>query len=119
MKLIKKNFLAITVIGIAIIGLWVTNRSVSPRQASWDDVVSEARAGNYKIITTKNLWEKYLDKKNRPLIVDTRQEWEFRAGHVKGAVNFPMEPTWLSRWQKRAVLEKFLGPDKNRSIVFY
>jgi rhodanese-related sulfurtransferase len=51
--------------------------------------------------------------------LDTRQEWEYRTGHIKKAVNFPIEPTWLSRWRKKSALETFLGPDKNRLIVFY
>jgi rhodanese-related sulfurtransferase len=53
------------------------------------------------------------------LLVDTRQEWEYRSGHIKGALNFPIEPTWLSRWRNKGALAKFLGPDKNRFIVFY
>jgi len=51
--------------------------------------------------------------------VDTRQEWEYRTGHIRGAVNFPMEPTWLSRWRKKNALAQLLGADKNRTIVFY
>jgi hypothetical protein len=30
-----------------------------------------------------------------------------------------MEPTWWSRWHKADELEAFLGPDKDRFIVFY
>jgi rhodanese-related sulfurtransferase len=53
------------------------------------------------------------------LLVDTRQEWEYRTGHIKGALNFPMEPTWMSRWRNKGALENFLGPDKERYLVFY
>jgi rhodanese-related sulfurtransferase len=52
-------------------------------------------------------------------LVDTRQEWEFAMGHIKGAANFPMEPTAWSRWWKKGELAETLGPDKNRFIVFY
>jgi rhodanese-related sulfurtransferase len=52
-------------------------------------------------------------------MVDTRQEWEYRTGHIKGALNFPMEPTGWARWRKKGALSKFLGPDKNQLIVFY
>jgi rhodanese-related sulfurtransferase len=51
--------------------------------------------------------------------VDTRQEWEYRTGHIKGAVNFSMEPTRWSRWRSAAALKAFLGPDRERTIVFY
>jgi 3-mercaptopyruvate sulfurtransferase SseA len=40
-------------------------------------------------------------------------------GHIKGAVNFPMEPTAWSRWWKKSELAAELGPDKDRFIVFY
>ena len=119
MKTIKKSGLALIVICLTISALWFTNQEVIPKDAAWDDVISEAKAGGYKLIKTENLWKKFQKGPNTLLAVDTRQEWEFRTGHIKHAVNFPMEPTWLSRWQKKALLEKFLGPDKDRIIVFY
>lgn len=115
----KKNLLALIAVCLTITGLWYTSRSVAPKDVSWQDVVSEATAGGYRLISTDDLWEKYTDPGTRPLMIDTRQEWEFRTGHMKGAVNFPMEPTWLSRWQNRGPLKNFLGPDKERLIVFY
>ena len=119
MSLMRKNLLAVMAVCFTIAGLWLTNISAVLADASWQDVVSEAKAGNYSLITLKGLLKKYNAPDNNLLIVDTRQEWEFRTGHIKGAVNFPMEPTWLSRWQNRTSLEKFLGPDKNRAIIFY
>ncbi|MBT4198503.1 MAG: rhodanese-like domain-containing protein [Desulfobacula sp.] len=118
MKTIKKNFTALIVICLTVSALWFTNRAVTPKAASWEDVVSEAKTGNYSLITTDELRQLYFGK-DVPLIVDTRQEWEFRSGHIKGAVNFPMEPTWLSRWQKKTLLEQFLGTDKDKTIIFY
>ncbi|MBT3386715.1 MAG: rhodanese-like domain-containing protein [Desulfobacula sp.] len=119
MKIIKKNFIALIVICLTISSLWVSNRAVTPKEASWADVVAESRTGGYSLIKTDELWKKYQKGPENLLIIDTRQEWEFRTGHIKQAVNFPIEPTWLSRWQKKTPLEKFLGPDKNRTIVFY
>ena len=119
MRIIIKNIMALTVVCLTIGVLWFTNRAVTPEVASWEDVVSESESGGYELITTKELYEKYTGDPEPPLIVDTRQEWEFRTGHIKDAVNFPMEPTWFSRWQKASALEEFLGPDKNRVIVFY
>lgn len=118
MKVVKKNFMALSVICLTIIALWYTNWAVTPKDASWEDVVSESKAGGYQLIKTDDLWKNQTED-DKLLIVDTRQEWEFRTGHIKHAVNFPMEPTWLSRWQKRAALKKFLGPDKDLTIVFY
>lgn len=104
---------------LSISALWFTNRAVTPTEASWEDVADEAVAGNYRLITTNELWELYSRPDDRPLIIDTRQEWEYRTGHIKGALNFPMEPTWLSRWQKKSALEQFLGPDKDTTVIFY
>lgn len=104
---------------LTIGALWFTNRAVAPRQATWEDVVAEATAGGYRLITTEDLAEKYRQAPDSLLLVDTRQEWEFRTGHLKDAVNFPMEPTAWSRWRKASAMEALLGADKERTIVFY
>jgi predicted sulfurtransferase len=106
-------------VAVVIGGLWFTNRAVTPKQATWEDVLQEAILGGYRIIKTEEIWERYLKDPQELLLVDTRQEWEFRTGHLKGAVNFSMEPTAWSRWRKQKELETFLGSDKNRPIVFY
>ena len=99
--------------------IWYDNRSVIPKKAHWDDVRAEAVKGDYRLITTDELWQQYNSQRESLLVVDTRQEWEYRSGYIQGAVNFPMEPTWLSRWRKKGALETVLGSDKNRFIVFY
>ena len=96
-----------------------TSRAVAPKEATWEDVLAEAEKGEYQILTTAEAWDRYTSGGDDLIFVDTRQEWEYRTGHIKSAVNFPMEPTWLSRWQKKGLLEAFLGPNKNRLIVFY
>lgn len=114
----------ITVIALAAVGivgaaLWFTNQAVTPKTPTWDDVVQEAKLGGYRLLTTDEL--RALYEKNPPglLLVDTRQDWEHRAGHITGSVNFPMEPTAWSRWKKKGEIEKLLGPDRERTVVFY
>ena len=119
MKNIKMTLPTLIAIAVTVGALWFTNRSVTPKKATWEDVVTEAEMGGYKLISTDELWERYSKNPDSLLVVDTRQEWEYRTGHSKGAVNFPMEPTWWSRWQKKGDLEVLLGSDKDRSIVFY
>jgi 3-mercaptopyruvate sulfurtransferase SseA len=116
---VRKAFFVFMAITITVIGLWVTNRSVTPKEATWEDVQSEAKQGGYHIINTEELWKRYSKSPDRFFLVDARQEWEYRTGHIKGAVNFPMEPTWWSRWRKAGDLKAFLGSDKDRTIVFY
>ncbi len=99
--------------------LWLTNRAAVPVQATWDDVLAEAKAGGYKIITTEELAGKYHSNPGGLFLVDTRQEWEYRTGHLKGAANFPIEPTAWSRRRRAQALATLLGPDKSRTIIFY
>ena len=115
----RKVLLAILAIAITSGVLWYTNRTLPQKKATWDDVVAEAGRGGYQLIKTEELWERYRNDPKNLLLVDTRQEWEYRTGHIKGALVFPIEPTWLSRWRKKGELATFLGPDKDRFIVFY
>jgi predicted sulfurtransferase len=113
------TLIAICAVAITIGALWLTNGAVTPKEASWDDVLFEAKSGGYQIITTEKLAEILRSDSKDLLLVDTRQEWEYRTGHIQGALNFPIEPTWWSRYRKASALENFLGPDKARRIVFY
>jgi len=119
MKDTKKALFALVAVAITIGYLWQTNRVVTPKAATWNDVLTEARQGGYRIISTDELWGRYKKDPDKMLLVDTRQEWEYRTGHIKSALNFPMEPTWMSRWRNKGTLKKFLGPDKERLLVFY
>ncbi|MBL7178623.1 MAG: rhodanese-like domain-containing protein [Desulfobacterales bacterium] len=116
---VRKTILAFVAIAITAAALWFTNRSVTPKVATWEDVRSEAKQGGYQIINTEKLWKRYSKNPDSLLLVDTRQEWEYRTGHIKGAVNFSMEPTWWARWRKAGDLKAFLGANKDRTIVFY
>jgi len=113
--------LIMTILSVAAVltALWLTHGAVTPKEATWDDVLAEAKNGGYRIITTQELGAKYSQNPDELLLVDTRQEWEYRTGHIKGAINFPMEPTWWSRWRKADALKDLLGPDKDRKVVFY
>jgi hypothetical protein len=117
MNLSRNFILTLAAVSVAIAALWWTNQAVTPKEATWDDVLAEAKVGGYRLITTSELAEKY--SQSVPFLIDTRQEWEFRTGHITGAVNFPIEPTWWSRWRKVDSLKDLLGPDKDRLIVFY
>lgn len=119
MKNSIKLFIAIVAITITAGVLAYDNRTIVPKTADWDDVVAEAKRGGYRLIKTVELEERYQKDPESILLVDTRQEWEYRTGHMRGALNFPMDPTWFSRWRNKGELGKFLGPDKNRFIVFY
>lgn len=113
------TLLAVLAVAVTVGALWLTNGAVAPKEAIWDDVVAEAENGGYQLISTDDLWSRYSENRDSLLLVDTRQEWEYRTGHIQEAVNFPMEPTWLARWQKKGDLGRVLGADKDRTIIFY
>lgn len=115
----RTSILAVLAVAVTIAALWLTNGAVTPKESTWDDVVAEAEKGGYRLISTSDLWKRYSENKNNLLLVDTRQEWEYRTGHIKGGVNFPMESTWFSRWWKKGDLGSFLGENKELTIVFY
>ncbi len=113
------TLLAVLAVALTVGALWLTNGAVAPKEATWSDVVVEAKNGGYRLISTDDLWSRYSQNRESLLLVDTRQEWEYRTGYIQEAVNFPMEPTWLARWQKKGDLGKLLGADKERTIIFY
>lgn len=115
----KSIFLAAVAVIVTVTTVWYAQRPIIPKQATWDDVLAEAEAGGYQIITTAALADRYREDRFGMLLVDTRQEWEYRTGHIEGALNFSMEPTWWARWRKADDLKDFLGPDKDRVLVFY
>ena len=39
--------------------LWYNNRTVAPKDATWNDVVAEAEAGGYRLISTEDLQKRY------------------------------------------------------------
>jgi 3-mercaptopyruvate sulfurtransferase SseA len=115
----KATLAALVAVMITVGTLWFTNHAVTPKEATWEDVQTEAKSGGYLLISTEELAARYQKDSGSLLLVDTRQDWEYRTGHLKGAVLFPMEPTWWSRWRKASALQTFLGPDKDRMVVFY
>ena len=80
----------------------------------------EVERGGYKVVTTQEL-KKWIDEKKDMLIVDNNPYDVFKKQHYPGAAHFELprpEMTTLDD-KTRAGLEKVLGPDKNRVIVFY
>jgi 3-mercaptopyruvate sulfurtransferase SseA len=113
------TLLALAAAALTLGVLWHLQRPIIVPEATWEDVQAEARSGGYRLITTEELAQRYRQEAGKLLVVDTRQDWEYRTGHIKGAVNFPMEPSAWGRWRSQEALGIFLGPDKDRVIVFY
>jgi len=119
MEIKKSLLLALAAVMLTVALLWLTSNSVAPREATWQDTLNEAQSGGYRLISTVDLAREYETRGEALLLVDTRQEWEYRTGHIRGSIPFPIEPTGWSRWRKTDALAAVLGPDKERFIVFY
>jgi 3-mercaptopyruvate sulfurtransferase SseA len=115
----RTTLLALIAMALTLGALWHQHRTVAPPEATMAEVEAESAAGGYRLITTDELAKLYQQPPAKLLLVDTRQDWEYRSGHIKGAVNFPLEPTWWSRWRSQGRLAALLGPDKDRPVVFY
>jgi thiosulfate/3-mercaptopyruvate sulfurtransferase len=81
----------------------------------------EVMKGGYKILATEEL-KGWIDQKKDMLIVDTMPyEDSYKKHHIPGAVQFELAKEELTTLDNKtkAALEKLLGPNKNRLIVFY
>jgi hypothetical protein len=113
------TLLALVAAALTLGVLWYLHQPIIAKEATWEDVKAEARRGGYSLIITEELAERYRQDAQKLLLVDTRQDWEYRTGHMKGAVNFPIEPSAWGRWRAQRRLAALLGPDKDRLVVFY
>ncbi len=111
--------LALAAAALTLGVLWYLQSPIITQEAICEDANTEAQRGGYRLITTAELAKLYQQPRANLLLVDTRQDWEYRTGHIRGAVNFPTEPTAWWRWRSQGPLAKFLGPDRDRLIVFY
>jgi len=94
------------------LGFFFSQQCIAQPQVAYNaDVQAEAKRGGYRLIDMDELWQLYQQAGNNLLLIDTRQDWEYYAGYIEGALNFSMEPTWLARITQRGALEQFLGPD--------
>ncbi len=112
------RFLNIVFFFLAVL-VWTTSAAEEASKEAAQAVQKEAERGNYQLIDVDGLRELYLNSERDVLVIDTRQDWEFRTGSIAGAIHFPMEPTWFSRLIQRGSLAQVLGPDKERLLVFY
>ena len=119
MKSIRSILMPSFAVSITVLALWYAHLPVPIVASNMGQVELEAENGGYRLIDVETLSKLYKSNRENILLVDTRQEWENRAGHISGSVNFPMQPTWWARWQRKGDLKAFLGPDKEKSIVFY
>lgn len=67
-------------------------------------------AQDFKALTADEV-KKMIDSRTKMIIVDAREEVEYREGHIPTAINIPPE--------KVNVIETFLPKNKKLLIIFY
>ena len=80
----------------------------------------EVQRGAYKIVTTAEL-KAWIDQKKEMLLVDTNPADVYGKGHIPAAVHLEIQRPEITASDAKlnTALEKTLGADKNRVIVFY
>ena len=119
MKSIRLLLMPVIALAATLSILWYIHLPVPIVASNLAQVELEAANGGYRLMDVAALSKRYQTDRENILLVDTRQEWEHRAGHIAGSINFPMEPTWWARWQRKGDLKKALGAQTEKTIVFY
>ena len=65
MQLNRTIIMTLIAVMAALGALWFTNGAVTPKEATWDDVLAEAKNGGYRIITTQELGAAYTKNRQR------------------------------------------------------
>jgi thiosulfate/3-mercaptopyruvate sulfurtransferase len=81
----------------------------------------EVSRGGYKLVTSGEL-KTWIDQKKPMMIIDTMPlKDSYLKHHIPGAVQyeFPIPEVKEMDAAARAKFEKFLGPDKDKTLVFY
>lgn len=120
----KKFVLLVSVVCLVLsmsTGVWAWGAKELENEKIAVNFAREVERGGYKIVNTQEL-KKWLDEKKPMLLIDTMPyEASYKKEHVPTAVQmeFPIPEMTTIDDKKKAELEKLLGPDKNRLIVFY
>ena len=118
-RLIRFFLIPSIAVAVTLLAVWYSHLPVPIVASNLAQVEQEAKNGGYRLIDVETLSSLYQSDREKILLVDTRQEWEHRVGHIAESFNFSFEPGWLAKWWKKGELKAFLGPDKERLIVFY
>ncbi|MBU2498717.1 MAG: rhodanese-like domain-containing protein [Proteobacteria bacterium] len=127
-----RSGLSLVVAGILVTVFSCTESSKDKFQKELDTeqatvkLVKEVQRGGYDVITTEE-FKKWMDSGKDIVIVDTMPYKDsFKKMHVPGAKNFlfpiPIMESWDTKETAGKTQEDFLallGPDKEKTIIFY
>jgi rhodanese-related sulfurtransferase len=127
-----KDLLKIGIVGLMALGLSVPALAKDKfeleqeKDAEAVKLVRDVKAGGYEVINAEEL-KKLIDSKKDILIVDTMPyEDSYKKEHIPGAKQFLFPIAILANWDAKETGGKsmedfaaFLGPDKDKTLVFY
>ena len=85
MKSIRFLWMPTIAVSLALLALWYIHLPAPIVTSNMAQVELEAKNGGYRLINVEVLSKLYLADREKVLLVDTRQEWEHRAGHIAGS----------------------------------
>jgi thiosulfate/3-mercaptopyruvate sulfurtransferase len=127
-----KELLRAGIIGMVVLGFSIPAIAKDKFELEFEKdqeavkLVRDTKAGGYEVISTEE-FKKFIESKKDILIVDTMPyEDSYKKEHVPGAKQFlfpiPIMETWDAKETGGKSLDDFaafLGPDKDKTIVFY
>jgi len=126
-ELLKAGMIAVVVFGFSFSALAKDKFELElEKDIEAVKLVRDTKAGGYEVINAEEL-KKLIDSKKDILIVDTMPyEDSYKEEHVPGAKQFLFPIPIVVNWDAKEAGGKsmddfsaFLGPDKDKTIVFY
>lgn len=89
-------------------------------------IIREIQRGGYDVVSTDEL-SKWMKEKKDMIIIDTMPyEASYKKNHVPGAKQFLFPIPDMDKWNNKETagksieeFKKLIGPDKNKTLVFY
>lgn len=112
--------------GLALLAAFVLGIIAPPPALSqdrppwWDQAQKSAKQDGYRIIGDQELWAA-LNQPGRMLLVDVRPDYEFKRGHIPGAVNLEFHLGHRSQLTPEMIkaFRALAGSDRDRRIIIY
>ena len=121
----KYRFLMGELMGIVALALVGCGQSWSGKELAAETAATnlsrEVSRGGYNLVTTPEL-KAWIDQKKPMMLIDTMPiEDSYKKNHIPGAVQyeFPIPEVKEMDDAAKAKFEKFLGADKDKTLVFY
>ena len=105
---------------LILLGGYVPQVMAAENPVWWERAEMVARQEGYRLVSLQQLQTLY-DSKQNFLIVDVRPDYQFREGHLPGAVQIEIDPgdRYSLKPDKRSRFRSVLGSDINRRIIIY